>query len=384
MSFVRFFDLDFYLPVSRMKILSVETILLRKPLSATMRISRGGFKERVHALVRITTDSGQTGLGEGIGNADMVKAIIDGSMGPKCIGRDPMRIEELRKFLMDGNVYYERKGSAICAVSAIEMACWDIKGKTLGVPVYELLGGKCRDSLETYASDIYWEEDPKAMGTHARSLVEKGFKAVKAHLGCRSAREDMERVAALRKGIGNDTRLMIDLNAGYGNLDAREAAVNWGAYDLMWLEEPVHPDSKDILSDLKTRATMPIAAGENEFGIHGFKELFDARAVDVAMPDLGRAGGILECRNICALAEAYGITVSPHNFSSGVLLAATIQLMACTSNTRWLEIDSSDNPVYEELLIEPLKFVDGKVFIADHPGLGVVLREETLRKYAVH
>lgn len=366
-----------------MKIAAVETILLRKPLSSTMRISRGGFRERVHALVRVTTDSGLTGLGEGVGNADMVRAIVDGSMGPKCIGRDPMCIESLRKFLTDGNVYFERKGSAVCAASAIEMACWDIKGKALGVPVYDLMGGKCRDTLEAYASDIYWEEDPADMGRRARSIVDKGFKAVKAHLGCRPAREDAARVAALREGIGSGTRLMIDLNAGYGNLDAAEAAVAWGGFDLMWLEEPVHPDQVGLMSDLRRKAAMPLAAGENEFGLQGFKELFDARAVDVAMPDLGRAGGILECRNICALAEAYGIMVSPHNFSSGVLLAATIQLMACASNTRWLEIDSSDNPVYEELLIEPLRYADGAVLIPDHPGLGVVLREETLRKYAV-
>jgi D-galactarolactone cycloisomerase len=365
-----------------MKIASVETILLRKPLSSTMRISRGGFKERVHALVRVTTDSGLTGLGEGVGNADMVRAIVDGSMGPKCIGRNPMEIESLRRHLTDGNVYFERRGSAICAASAIEMACWDIKGKSLGVPVYELLGGKCRETLEAYASDIYWQENPESMGEHSRKVAEKGFKAVKAHLGCRPAREDIARVAAIRKGIGVDCRLMIDLNAGYGNLDAAEAVAAWGAYDLMWLEEPVHPDSVGLMADLRAKAAMPLAAGENEFSLQGFKELFDSRAVDVAMPDLGRAGGILGSKAICVLAEGYGITVSPHNFSSGILLAATMQLMACTPNTRWLEIDSSDNPVYEELLVEPLRFENGAVRIPAHPGLGVVLTEETLRKYA--
>jgi L-alanine-DL-glutamate epimerase-like enolase superfamily enzyme len=263
------------------------------------------------------------------------------------------------------------------------MACMDIKGKALGVPVYELLGGKCRDWLPAYASDIYWEEDPGSMGDRARALVDRGFRAVKAHVGCRPAREDARRVAAIRRGIGDGIGLMIDLNAGYTNLEAREAARTWGEHDLIWLEEPVHPDCVAMMGDLRRAAAMPLAAGENEFGLHGFRELFDAGAVDVAMPDLGRAGGLLETKNICALAGDHGVTVSLHNFSSGVLLAATMHLMASTPNATWLEMDSSDNPVYGELLEEPLVFADGSAKVSDCPGLGVVLREETLRKYAV-
>ena len=129
---------------------------------------------------------------------------------------------------------------------------------------------------------------------------------------------------------------------------------------------------------------MPIAAGENEFRVHGFKQLFDKNAVDVAMPDIGRVGGIQEARNICALAEAYGILVSPHNYSSGVLLGATIQLMASIPNAHLLEIDTSDNAVYQELLVEPLQIKDGIVRVPEFPGLGVELNEDVLKKYSVH
>ena len=134
---------------------------------------------------------------------------------------------------------------------------------------------------------------------------------------------------------------------------------------------------------MRNRTEIPIAAGENEFQLYGFKELFDRRAVDVAMPDIGRVGGILETRNICTLAESHGIPVSPHNFSSGILLAATIHLMASTPNTMLLEYDSSQNAVYEELLTEPLQFEDGQIEVPQNPGLGVHLPEEIIRNYAV-
>ena len=134
---------------------------------------------------------------------------------------------------------------------------------------------------------------------------------------------------------------------------------------------------------MRNRIEIPIAVGENEFQLHGFKELFDHRAVDIAMPDIGRVGGLQETKNICTLADAYGTPVSPHNFSSGILLAATIHLMASTPNTMLLEYDSSQNAVYEELLIEPLKFVDGQIEVPNNPGLGVHLPEDIIRHYSI-
>jgi len=348
-----------------------------------MHISRGGFNVRNHTIVEVHTDEGITGLGEGIGNAHMVKAILEGQMCDLAIGLDPFNIEVVRKTLIDSQVYFERKGSAICAASAIEMACWDIKGKALNVPVYQLLGGLFQKKLEAYASDIYWENNIKTMTDNAGRIVDQGFKTVKAHIGYKSPKEDLERVRLLRESIGDQTKLMIDLNAGYNHFNAYQAAKLWGDYDLTWLEEPLAPNHTEALADLRNRTEIPIAAGENEFQLYGFKDLFDRRAVDVAMPDIGRVGGILETRNICTLAESHGISVSPHNFSSGILLAATIQLMASTPNAILLEMDTSNNAVYEELLIEPLVFKDGTIMVPHHPGLGVVLDKETIKQYAI-
>ncbi|MBT5717357.1 MAG: mandelate racemase/muconate lactonizing enzyme family protein [Opitutae bacterium] len=366
-----------------MKISKIQVILLQKKLTSTMNISRGGFDVRTHAVVKVTTDQGITGLGEGVGDALMVKSIIDGKLGEQAIGLDPMSIESIRKKLIDSQVYFERKGSVICAASGIEMACWDIMGKALNVPVYQLLGGLYRDRLETYVSDVYWEKDPHSMSKNLERILKKEFKTIKAHVGCESPEADEKRIEALRRAAGNETNLMIDLNGGYTHREAMVASHLWDRFNLFWLEEPLNPNQVDALADFRSRSKLTIAAGENEFRLHGFKQLFDRRAVDVAMPDIGRVGGIQEARNICALAESYGIPVSPHNFSSGILLAATMHLMAATPNTWLLELDSSDNSVYEELLVSPLEISKGFLQVPNHSGLGVELTDEIIKKYSV-
>jgi D-galactarolactone cycloisomerase len=366
-----------------MKISKVQVILLQKKLISTMNISRGGFDVRTHALVKVTTDQGITGLGEGVGDALMIKSIIEGKLGKQAIGLDPMSIESVRKNLIDSQVYFERKGSVICAASGIEMACWDIMGKVLKVPVYQLLGGLYRDQLETYVSDVYWEKDPCSMAKNLERILKKGFKTIKAHVGCEPPEADEKRIAALHSAAGNETNLMIDLNGGYTPQEAMLASRLWDKFNLFWLEEPLDPNQIEALADFRSRTKFTIAAGENEFRLHGFKQLFDHKAIDVAMPDIGRIGGIQEARNICALAESYGIPVSPHNFSSGILLAATIQLMAATPNTWLLELDSSNNAVYEELLISPLEISNGCVQVPQHPGLGVELNDDIIEQYGI-
>jgi L-alanine-DL-glutamate epimerase-like enolase superfamily enzyme len=366
-----------------MKITAVKPVLLKKQLSSSMRISRGGFDTRYHALVQVETDAGLTGLGEGVGNAHHIFQLLQGPYAEMALGLDPMNIEGVRAKLLDSKVYFERMGSGICAASAIETACWDIKGKALQVPVHQLLGGCVRDRLEAYVSDIYWEQDPATMAKEARRIVDRGFQKIKAHIGFQGPRQDKERVRALRTEIGPDIGLMIDLNCGYSYLDAVRAGREWEEFGLFWLEEPLNPNLAQRLGQLKSEINIPIAAGENEFRTYGFKNLFDHRAVDVAMPDVARIGGIQETKNVCVLAEAYGVDVSPHCFSSGVLLAATMHVMASTPNASLLEFDSSQNAVIEELLEAPLQIRNGQIAVPQSPGLGVSLTHEVIRKYAV-
>lgn len=366
-----------------MKIVTVEVIELRKELDATMAISRGGFSVRSHALVRLIADDGRSGLGEAVGNAGHARALLEGPLGRSILGLDPREIEQVRHRLLESTVYFERKGSVVAAASALEMACWDLFGQAAELPVHALLGGRCQGTLEAYASDVYWQEDAGAMARVAAGIRDRGFRALKVHIGRGTPREDGERLRAVRRAIGPDLPLMVDLNAGYDLLSAKEAVRRWAEHDLHWIEEPLHPEHLGAMADLRAVSSIPIAAGENEFRMHGFKALFDAGAVDVAMPDIGRCGGLWETRAICFLADASGIPVSPHNFSSGVLLAATLHLMAAAPNTRLLEMDTSGNAVYEELLLEPLAFAEGRVAVPRLPGLGVRLPQETLERHGV-
>lgn len=365
-----------------MKIEKINSYMLKKELSSGMQISRGGFKTRYHCIIEVVTDQGITGLGEGIGNANYVQGLMNTGFADGIIGMDAFQVELIRKSLLDSKVYFERKGSAICAASAIEMALIDIKAKALGIPAYELLGGKCQSELDMYASNVYWEESPLDMAKQVESIKSKGIHKIKAHIGFKSPKEELERVKALRDATG-DSDLMIDLNCGYTFTEALSAARLWEPYDLYWLEEPLNPNSVARMGELKSKSNIPIASGENEFCSYGFLDLFKNNAVDVCMPDLGRAGGVIETKNICAMAEAFGVEVSPHNYSSGVLLAATIHTMASTINATLLEYDASDNAVYHEFFDTPLKVSNGKLEVPSSAGFGVSLTKEILEKYAV-
>jgi L-alanine-DL-glutamate epimerase-like enolase superfamily enzyme len=364
-----------------MKITDVKVHVLAKKCATRVHASRGAGEYRFHAIVEVETDEGISGLGEGIGNASLVKTIVDTGLRDLAIGLDPFDVAVVYEKLARGTLYWEHKGSVVCAASGIETACWDIMGKALNVPVYKLLGGKVHDKVHAYASDLFWQEDPASMAKAAAAYVEQGFDIVKAHLGVLGPAEEEVRVRAMREAVGPDVGLMIDINCGYDLGDAMEAVKRWGGYDPFWIEEPLFPVDLEGLASLRAATDVPLSCGENEFGVHGFKQLMDTRAVTYIMPDIGRAGGVLETKKIAGLAEAYGVVVSPHNYSSGVLLAATLHLMASTPNTKLLELDPTGDSVYEELLIHPIERDGAWVGIPEAPGLGVELRDEVREKY---
>lgn len=364
-----------------MIVTDVKVYILKKNLNSLMRISRGGFTERTHGIVEVVTDEGITGLGEAVGNPLMVKGIVDSQLKHKLLGKDPFQIESLRKELFDGFVYFERMGSEICAASAIETALWDIKGKKCGAPVYELLGGKVKEKIPAYVSDVYWQENAGAMVNACKRIVDKGFNGIKAHLGVEGPDQEAFRIEEMRKAIGNKVKIMVDLNCGYSLSQSLQAIRLWQEFDLFWLEEPLHPAHIHGLKSLRERSAVPIAAGENDYQLFGFKNLFDLGCVDIAMPDIGRTGGIWETKLISALANSYGVDVSPHNFSSGVLLSATLHLLASDTHANFLEFDLSDNAIYLDFFIEPPRIEDGFIFVPDVPGLGVELTDDIKERY---
>lgn len=264
-------------------------------------------------------------------------------------------------------------------MSAIEVACWDIHGKAEKVPVSQLFGGAKRDWIDAYASDLHWDE-PQMMAETAKRFVGEGFSWVKTHIGAEHD-NDLVRLEAIRRAIGPDIGLMIDINTVYDRQTALEQGRRQAAFDPFWFEEPIAPADYEGHAWLRDRLPMPIAAGENLYTVHGFTPMFACRGCDYVMPDILRCGGIGQTRLICEAAEREGVIATPHNFSSGVGLAATLHLMAAVPQTRLLEYDTSRTSIYKEMFVEPLVVKDGRVRVPTAPGLGVALTEEIIAKY---
>lgn len=341
------------------------------------------FDYRSAAIVTVETDSGLTGIGEGYGPEPyIVETIVEEKYRPRLLGEDPLDRERLWQGMLVLDTYWDRKGQGVSAASGVDMALWDLAGKYHDEPLYRLLGGDTtgEGSVRAYASDLFWD-DPESMAATAEEHVDRGFDAVKTHLG-RGLAADERRVEALEASIG-DAHLMVDMNCGYGRAEALRVGRMLDDHDVYWYEEPLSPYDVDGYADLRRAIETPIAAGENEYTKWGFKDLFDANAVDYAMPDIMRCGGITEAKKICALAEAFNVTCTPHSYTTGVGLAATVHLVASSPACEWLEFDVTDFPLYESFFHDPLEIDDGRVGLPSAPGLGVELTDEIVETYGV-
>jgi L-alanine-DL-glutamate epimerase-like enolase superfamily enzyme len=218
------------------------------------------------------------------------------------------------------------------------------------------------------------------MAETAKGFVDEGFRWVKTHIGAEHD-NDLVRLEAIRRAIGPEIGLMIDINTIFDRQTALEQGLRQAAFDPFWYEEPIAPADYEGHTWLRDRLPMPIAAGENLYTLHGFEPMFACRGCDYVMPDILRCGGIGQTRLICEAAEREGFIATPHNFSSGVGLAATLHLMAAVPQTRLLEYDTSRTSIYEEMFVEPLAVKDGRVRVPTAPGLGVALTEEIIAKY---
>ncbi|MFB6211130.1 MAG: mandelate racemase/muconate lactonizing enzyme family protein [Halobacteriales archaeon] len=367
-----------------MEITDVAVVQLEHDLPTAHGLSRErAIGSRGVAVVVVETDTGLQGLGEAVGPEPYIaETIVEEKYAPRLQGENPLDQERLWRELLVEDVYWDRKGQGVAAASGVDMALWDLAGKHYGEPVSALLGGATTPDrrIEAYASDLFWD-DPETMARKAGAYADRGFDAVKTHLG-NGLEADEKRVAAMTEAIG-DAELMVDMNCGYDYADALRVGQILEEYDIYWYEEPLSPYDIDGLAELRAALSIPIATGENEYTKWGFKDLFVADAVDYAMPDLMRCGGITEGRKIAGVAEAFDVTVSPHCFASGIGLAATLQFMLATPACAWLELDVTEFPLLEGLLSEPLDIEDGRVAVPEGPGLGVELPDEIVEQYGV-
>lgn len=379
-----------------MKISAVHAIAMSDPIPEANRHRTDiGTKVKTDAvLIMVETDTGLTGLGASLGNPAVVKAIVDHDLGPELIGEDPIYTERLYEKMYTGSrltpsldtgvtqpVDSRRRGVTMEAVSGLDIALWDLKAQAWGVPIYQALGA-VRDSIRAYASGGWapGEEAEAELGGYAA----KGFTAVKMRVVGRdgfSVENTLRRVSAARRGIGPDVELMIDAHGCLDVSTAIEVARTVESQRIAWFEEPISPDDHPGLRRVRDAINMPVATGEREFTRFDFQDLLDHQAMDIAQPDIARAGGFTEIRRIAALASARGIRVAPHAWGNAVLFAASIHLAMATPNCHILEVSQAYMPMLYELFNEPFDIRDGRVFAPDRPGLGFSLRDDALERF---
>ena len=338
-------------------------------------------------IVKVLTDEGVYGVGEAtLEHRELTEEAAVRELERYIVGKDPNNIE--RFWHENYRDAYWRGGAVLTtALSAIEMALWDIKGKSLGVPVYQLLGGKVRDAIPCYANAWFaGSRTPEEFALKAAATVKSGFRALKwdpfgsAYLSLSSSEFSiaMDCIAAVRDAAGPDVKLLIE---GHGRFDVPTAVKIGRAierFGIEWFEEPVPPGDIDALADVKRRINIPIAAGERLYTRWEFRDLIEKRAADYLQPDLSHTGGILELRKIAAMAECHFLPVCPHNPIGAVTNAATLQIAACTPNFHMLETMSNDVDYRSALTTEEVSFSNGMMSIPDKPGLGIDICEEAL------
>jgi L-rhamnonate dehydratase len=299
------------------------------------------------------------------------------------IGRDPFDVDELWDLMYQKSIYYGRYGAAIHAISGVDIALWDIRGKATGKPVHKLLGGSYRQKARAYASVLMPETPAEAEGM-ARDLVTRGFSAVKFGWGPlgRDVGLDVELIAAARQGAGR-AELMIDVGQKYTLKRAIQTTQRVEKFHLTWMEEPLPPDDYTGYRELSRAVPVDIAAGEAESGRQPFRKLIEYCRIDIVQPDISRAGGLTETRKIATMAQDGNVRLVPHAFKTGILLAACLHLIATLPHTELLEFSLADSPLRRDLLQEPFTVVDGWVAIPEKPGLGIDVNPELIAKYRV-
>ncbi len=371
-----------------MKISKVEAMILTCQLDKPIMDATYTLPSRSVVLTRVETDEGISGIGEAayFGGPPMItKMIIEKELADYLIGEDPLNIERLWETMYQRSIKHGRKGAIIASMSGIDIALWDIKARSVGMPLYRLLGG-CYEKIRAYASAGFYAEGKglKELAGEMESYVKEGFTAVKMKIGRVSQAEDVARIKAVREAIGPNIDLLVDGNNVYTSYEAIRMARKMEAYDVFWFEEPVPAEDIEGSARVAHAIDMPLAAGENEFTRYGFRDLIINQALDIAQPDTTWCGGITEARKIAAMASAWNITCVPHSFSSAIALMSNLHFSASIPNSMFQEFDRNYNPLREELLTEPVRInKDGYIDLPDKPGLGVELNESTVKKYRV-
>ena len=382
-----------------MKITNVEVLVLKSPgLYNNPEGSEEPLGPTYMGIVRVSTDAGITGYSDMETVASVAKAAVDAPRwsqpGTECfdglaslvIGENPLEVERLWYRMYRGSIYYGRRGVAIQAISAIDIALWDIMGKFYREPICVLLGGKWRDRVRAYASTLF-RPTPEAMREAAKQYLDEGFTAMKFGWGVfgKDPCLDVRLVEAARQEIGDGNDLLID-TGWFIDRTAKQAIQvirSIEPFRPFFVEEILHPEDYDGYAQVASSVDTLVACGEQEATEWGFQQLIERGKVDILQPDLTRCGGFTVARKIVHMAERANVLVIPHSWSSDLLTAASLHLNAFQRRAVFVEFNTSQGPLSRAMVKQPLRLVDGYVSVPGGPGLGVEVNEETLEKYRI-
>ncbi len=364
-----------------MKIVDVEGMLISIPLRKPTSMSNKTVSAREYVVTRVRTDEGITGSAYTMGGAVVLSALLS-TLRPLALGADPFESERLWDRMFRTSLQVGRRGAVLRALSTIDIALWDVKGKALDTPLYKLLGAYT-DRVPVYASGAYYRQGETFQETADEmvGVIERlGVKAIKVKVGALAFKEEVERLKTIRRTVGDEVQLMVDANCAWNELTyARKIMRAFEEYDVGWFEEPVLPDNFRGSAELAASFETPIATGEQECTRWGFRELIEHRSADILQPDVAVLGGVSEWMKVAALASAFDLPVASHYFHD-----VHVHLMAAVPNALMAEyFPDLDIMVFDRVVREPLKVENGYLSVPQRPGLGMELDEEALRRFRV-
>ncbi|MFS4580008.1 mandelate racemase/muconate lactonizing enzyme family protein [Phaeobacter sp. C3_T13_0] len=387
-----------------MKIVRITSHVLGYDLPEPLGYSQQYYTKRTAHLVEVETDEGITGWGEcfGAGNIALAnKGIVEQVIQPMVLGMDPLDRDVIWHKVYNLMRDHGQKGMPLQSLSGVDIALWDIAGKVAGMPLYQMIGGAHRDRIEVYGYGMMLRPESAdslvaRFVDEAAAIKDMGFKAAKMKVGL-GPRDDVRLIEAVRRGVGDEYRFMIDANHAYTTHDAFYVGRAMEEFDPYWFEEPVAPEDLDGYRELRSGLRVNISGGEAEFNRWGWRALLESRGLDIAQPEVCALGGISEYLRVLALCHAHFTPVVNHVWGSAVAVATNMHLLAAMPPLPgglfpWepmLEFDTTHNAFRDELLTEPLDIQGqvaangGQVSIPDGPGIGVTPDRDFIRHYTI-
>ena len=367
-----------------MKVTSLTANTVVIPLRTVTSFSTRTVSERHYTLVKVRTESGAEGIGFCYcGNAAgwIVTQAVRDLLAKQVVGKDSHQTEGIWDAMYKDALLMGRRGAIVRGMSAIDIALWDVNAKEAELPLYQYLGGARQDTVPAYASGGYYLDGktPEHLANECSGYVDLGFRAVKIKVGRVSAREDAERIAAVRRAIGDDVELFTDANNAWPDAASAIRAVRlWEEYDLGWVEEPNMPDDIDAHAAVAAAVAPPIATGEIHQTRWDFQDILDKQAAAILQTDAGVCGGVTEFRRIAALASARGVTIAPH-----WLADLHVHLVASTPNATYVEF-FTDTEVLNlmEIFKSRLEIKGSGLALPQEPGLGIVLDDPAIDRFS--